>query len=297
MKKFEDILVQCIEDIKAGRSSIEDCLDRYPSMREQLEPLLRIALEIREAPDVKPSPGFKVRARVGLMEQIHERQAVTKWPWSRYNHQIKQIPQRRRFSMVRIIVAIVLTLSAIGGGTVYAAQASLPGDALYPVKLGTEQVAMMLPGDNLARAERGLEFANRRVEELEALVEEGRMEYLERARERYEHALNMTLARMEQATDQELAAGNVTERVAEATMKHIEVLARVYEQVPEQAKPAIARAMEVSQRGHDAALRALERKGPPEGVTPGPPEGVTPGPPEEDEQEPPEDEQEPPEGG
>ena len=188
--------------------------------------------------------------------------------------------------MVKIIVAIVLTLSAIGGGTVYAAQASLPGDALYPVKLGTEQVAMMLPGDNLARAERGLELANRRVEELEALAEEGRMEYLERARERYEHALNMTLARMEQATDQALAAGNVTARVAEATWRHMEVLARVYEEVPEQAKPAIARAMEVSQRGHAAALGALERvrlhrsqePGPPEGVTPGPPEGVPAGP-------------------
>jgi len=190
--------------------------------------------------------------------------------------------------MVRIIVAIALALSALAGGTVYAAQASLPGETLYAVKLGSEQVAMMLPGDNLARAERSLEFANRRMEELEALAEEGRIEYLERARERYEHALNITLARMEQATNQELAAGNVTARVAEATWRHMEVLQRVYGQVPEQAKPAIARAMEVSQRGHAAALGALERarlhgsqeSGPPEGVTPGPPEGVTPGPPE-----------------
>jgi hypothetical protein len=185
--------------------------------------------------------------------------------------------------MVRVIVAVALALSVLAGGTVYAAQATLPGDALYPVKLGTEQMAMMLPGDSMARAERGLAFANRRVEELEDLAEEGRTQYLERARERYEHALNQTLTRIEEAGDQALVAGNVTERVAEATMKHMEVLARVYEQVPEQAKPAIARAMEASQRGHDAALGALERKGPPEGVPPGP----------EDGEEPPENEQEP----
>jgi hypothetical protein len=85
LEKFEDILVQCIEDIKAGRSSIEDCLDRYPSVREQLEPLLRIALEIREPPDIKPSPSFKVKARVWLMDQIHGRQAVAKGSRSRYN--------------------------------------------------------------------------------------------------------------------------------------------------------------------------------------------------------------------
>jgi len=53
--KIEDILAQCIEDIKAGKSSVADCLDKYPALRKQLEPLLKIALEIREPPDVKPS--------------------------------------------------------------------------------------------------------------------------------------------------------------------------------------------------------------------------------------------------
>jgi len=46
--KFEDMFAKDIEDIEAGKSSIEDCLDRYPSVRGQLEPLLRITLEIRK---------------------------------------------------------------------------------------------------------------------------------------------------------------------------------------------------------------------------------------------------------
>ena len=48
VKKFEDIFVRHVEDIEAGKSSVEDCLDRYPYIREQLEPLLRINLEIRK---------------------------------------------------------------------------------------------------------------------------------------------------------------------------------------------------------------------------------------------------------
>ena len=133
LKKFEDILVQCIEDIKTGRSSIEDCLDRYPSMREQLEPLLRIALEIREPPDVKPSPSFKVKARVWLMDQIHGRQAVTKWPWSRYDSQVKPIPYIRRLSMARVIVAAaVVSLSVLAAlGIIY----GIPGE--QPLETGT----------------------------------------------------------------------------------------------------------------------------------------------------------------
>lgn len=51
MKQCEDRLVKHVEDIKAGKSSIEDCLDRYSSVREQLEPLLKIALEIKNRRD------------------------------------------------------------------------------------------------------------------------------------------------------------------------------------------------------------------------------------------------------
>jgi len=133
LKKFEDILVQCIENIKAGRSSIEDCLDRYPSVSEQLEPLLRIALEIREPPDVKPSPSFKVKARVWLMDQIHGRQAVTKWPWSRYDNQVKPIPSIKRFNMARVIVAAaVISLSVLAAlGIIY----GIPGE--QPLETGT----------------------------------------------------------------------------------------------------------------------------------------------------------------
>ena len=262
MKKFEDILVQCIEDIKAGRASIEDCLDRYPSMREQLEPLLRIALEIREPPDVKPSPSFKVKARVQLMDQIHGRQAVTKWPWFRYNDQVKPIPYRRRFSMASVILVIVLTLSALGGGTVYAAQDSLPGDALYPVKLGTEQVRMMLPGNDVVKAQRALSFASRRMGEMEALAEKGRVQDLDLAVEKYGYAMNMTQTRIERAGNRGLATGNITALVAEATASHLLVLDEVWDMVPDEAKTAIAHARNVSETGYFHALAALAKDNP-----------------------------------
>ena len=257
MKKFEDILVQCIDDIKAGRSSIEDCLDRYPSMRERLEPLLRIALGIREPPDVKPSAAFKVKARVWLMDQIHGRQAVTKRPWSRYDSQTKPTSYVRRFSMAGVVLAIVLVLCAAGGSTVYAAQDSLPGDALYPVKLGTEQVIMILPGDDVAKADRALSFAERRVREMEALAEKGRSQDLELAVEKYGYALKMTMAAMGRARNGGLVAGNVTARVAETMATHLYRLDMLGDIVPDAAKSAIARARETAERGRQNALAAL----------------------------------------
>ena len=48
LRKSKDRFVKHVKDIERGKSSIENCLDRYPSVREQLEPLLRTALEIRK---------------------------------------------------------------------------------------------------------------------------------------------------------------------------------------------------------------------------------------------------------
>jgi hypothetical protein len=261
LNKFEDILAECIDDVKAGKASIEDCLGKYASVRGQLEPLLRIALEIREAPDVKPTPAFRMKARVRLMDQIHGRPAGIGWPWRRHDNQMKPFAYVKRFSMsmTGVILAIVLAVFGLGAGTAYASQASLPGDTLYPIKLATEQAGMILVGDDVARAERALSFANKRVREMEALAEEGRPQDLDLAVEEYGYALNMTLAEIERAGYRGLATGNITALVAEATSRHFLVLDEVWDTVPDQAKTAIAHARNVSQTGYFNALAALAR--------------------------------------
>jgi len=165
---------------------------------------------------------------------------------------------------VAIVVAIVLILSGIGGAT-YAAQGSLPGDTLYPLKTVTEQLALRLPSDDVTRAERGQSFADRRVEEIADLAAQGRVPDLGLAAEKYENAMNITMARIEEAAAKGLVAGNVTgnvtARVAEATLKHLDVLLEVYDQVPDQAKSGLARAMERAVTGHYRAMAALEEAG------------------------------------
>ncbi|MCJ7576344.1 MAG: DUF5667 domain-containing protein [Dehalococcoidia bacterium] len=261
MKKFEDILVQCIEDIKAGRRSIEDCLDKYPSVRGQLEPLLKIALVIPEPRDVKPSSAFKLKARVWLMDQIHGRQAVKKGSWLRHEGQTKPVLYIKRFStsMAGVILAVVLAVSALGVGTTYASQSSLPGDTLYPLKLAAEQVGMVLSPDGAARVERALSFANKRMREMEALARKGRSQDLQLAVEQYTYALNMTLSMIEQAADRGLATENITALVAEATARHLLALDEVWDMVPEEAKAAITHARNVSETGRENALAALAR--------------------------------------
>jgi len=167
----------------------------------------------------------------------------------------KEIEMKR----IAIIVAIVVVLSALGG-TVYAAQDSLPGDTLYSVKLGVEQATMMLGGDDLARAERTLNFAWKRVREMLTLAERERVGDLGTAADAYCCAMNMSQIRMESALGNGGSlAGNITERVAQAAAGHLPELDGVYNVTPDEAKPAMTRAMEQALTCYQNAIQAREQ--------------------------------------
>ena len=69
---------------------------------------------------------------------------------------------------------MLLAVAAAGSGTVYASQRSLPGDALYPVKTGSESIHLALTFASQSKANLHLTYAQRRVEELAAQAEMGK---------------------------------------------------------------------------------------------------------------------------
>ena len=160
---------------------------------------------------------------------------------------------------IAIVLVIVVALSALGG-TVYAAQDSLPGDTLYSVKLSVEEATMMLSGDDAARAERALNFAYKRVREMMTLTERERLGDLGVAADKYCCAMNMSLVRMESAVGNGgLLAGNITARVAEAAAEHIPALDGVYNVTPDEAKQAMTRAMEQALTCYQTAIQVREQ--------------------------------------
>jgi hypothetical protein len=161
-----------------------------------------------------------------------------------------------------VILAIVITLSSLGS-TVYAAQDSLPGDALYPVKLGLERMAMVLQGNDVPRAERALDFAGKRVREMVTLTERERLGDLGVTADKYCCAMNMSLLRMEAEFGRRGPhAGDIAELVIAATAQHLSTLSELHDIVLDEAKPAIERAMVEAQNCHQRAIQIREELGP-----------------------------------
>ena len=90
------------------------------------------------------------------------------------------IPAFGRFGIIlrnlRPVVALGLIAVLLGGTTSYAAEGSLPGDLLYPVKVNiNESVQVWLATSDEAKARLGANLAEKRLEEAEALAAEGRL--------------------------------------------------------------------------------------------------------------------------
>ena len=260
MKKIEDILSQCIEEIKSGNASLADCLERYPAVCRELEPLLRIALNIQEPPGIRPSDAFRIRARVNLMEFIHANQATKEARKSVSQAGVRHAWYARPLRMVAIILAVVLAISTLGTSAAYASQGSLPGDVLYPVKLGTEQVQRLLTTDDVSRVNLELGFADNRLEEMEEVIHKN-PEEIPVAVTGYEKNLNLTIAVAEQ-TKNEGVQTNLQERIALAISNHLSMMDELEDGVPDEVEEAISNTKDIAISGLIEALQGLAKNNP-----------------------------------
>lgn len=171
-RPFDDILDECLERLFSADGSVEQCLAAYPEHAAELAPLLRMAVATRRAVSVEPNADFKARARYQFLAEVDRRQSRLRWP---------RLGWQPRWAMVSLVV---LAIVVAGSGTVVAADSSMPGSLLYPVKLATERVRLAMTFSNVGRAEFLAGMVDRRVAEIDYAVAKGRPEYVRQVTER-----------------------------------------------------------------------------------------------------------------
>jgi hypothetical protein len=148
---------------------------------EEMDSKLKITLnELKNIPPRDPQTATSGRANF-LKQAAVMRQSVSQEVDQRHNRWSSTIfplfPGRQRLSGLNALIAVVLAVIVFFGGsgvTVYAAQDSLPGQALYPVKIWSEDVTLSLTGSTQKRLNHALDFSDRRVEEMEGLLAAGK---------------------------------------------------------------------------------------------------------------------------
>jgi hypothetical protein len=158
-KVSPELLARCLEELREGRASIESILSEHSDSREELRSLLETALVIPSPPPVTPSASFRQHARAELLTHM----AKEKRGWSSPARRLADAftPRAPRLGLLLpLLLALLLGLGSFGGAA-YAAQDSLPGDLLYPLKTGLETARVAVTFSESGKAELYLTRASR----------------------------------------------------------------------------------------------------------------------------------------
>jgi len=137
----------------------------------------------------------------------------------------------------------------------------LPDNLFYFLETIAEAIGTFFTFGDLKKAERHAALAAERLAEAQVMAERGKPELAEKTLARYRMQLEKSMAMVEKAQSKGQSTEKVMEvlaKVGKATSVHLEVLAEIYEKVPEQAKPAIENAMKASVKGHEKAVEVLK---------------------------------------
>ncbi len=241
--KREEILSYCLDEIACGNATVKDCIQKYPYLADELEPLLEIALQI-EPPQAAPSLEFKRRLRRRLLTGDPRKRSIRDWL------KPSAILRRVRFSLVAFGLVPVF---ALGGTTVYAYQRSLPDDTLYPLKRAVEDVELSLPVSPADKAEVHLKMAERRADEIVAQARLGRNPSPDTA-ERAAAQIDSALQEIRHIPENEAAP--VLERLSRTTLEQQLKISSALETAPETTRPALNQAAATSIRGNLIAQTA-----------------------------------------
>ncbi|UCC63800.1 MAG: hypothetical protein JSV36_01710 [Anaerolineae bacterium] len=253
--ELEEILDICIAQIRSGQATAEDCLQRYAGRALTLEPLLRQAVRLAALPAVgMPADAVDALERRVLRRaaEIEAERSTKRAP--RRPFWLVLASQRRRLLPVALGLALALMIASTW--TVSASASSLPGEALYPVKLAAEQTRLAVTFRHEARARLHLAFAARRLNEIEALllqnraIEAGPIDDLAaETRLVLEEIEEMSADRRDKVSVQLLTLAEQQQAV----------LTSVRASAPEEAQVNLSQALEASQRGRERAMEILGR--------------------------------------
>ena len=224
------------EDVTSDERSRADALDRLIDVAAagtaggDLDPLIALAAEFRSALAPAPAAGA-VRARVlaRVTNRVAASQAAPRLGW--------RTILRPAYALAGLLLVLTLTFGATAA---YASEAALPGDALYGVKRGLEDVQLVLSATAAGDSALIEHFADRRLDEIEALTGRGRWDDAERALQAYPEVVDELLA---------VSQADAVDSQAARLAHHLEVLLRVAEKTPAEAQPALLRALERADRG------------------------------------------------
>lgn len=169
----------------------------------------------------------------------------------------------KRFVISLLVIAVLIwAISPVMAQEELQSPGLLPDHPLYGVKRWSEGVHVFFTFDDGAKARLHTRFSEARLAEAKAMTELGKPEWAGGLMEDYMEEVNETVMCMQRQRQREGHIMDLAEHVCNATDKHAVILSDLVDEVPEQERPRIMRAINASSNGHIRALEAIKEEKP-----------------------------------
>jgi hypothetical protein len=198
MNAFDALVEECLDALREGRWSVDECLRRYSEHADALRPLLLSASSVVQAYQARPREEFIRAARERFLIASGERlqeayreepspsffaAARVRFLMAAHRMRLGELARAPRsiplfgtaFRALASAGAAAVLLLSFSTYTVASAADALPGEWRYPVKRQTERVRLALAfGDDAERQVR-LGLAAERSDEIRRLAQKGKI--------------------------------------------------------------------------------------------------------------------------
>ncbi|MBI4054000.1 MAG: hypothetical protein HY397_01565 [Candidatus Doudnabacteria bacterium] len=252
-EKTEILFEQCLTLLRLGRS-VAECIKIYPQAKKIADELAIISrlssLPKRTSALDSQVVWKKIARKISLSASAANGRQI-------FGH--AQIPilqfafPKGLFGLVTIV-----TLAGLLNSTAVAAQNSLPGQTLYPVKRTVERIELTLAVDEVKKTEVKIKHAEKRLTEAQGIVEQ-------LPPEKEEQVIGKTIGELKNTTEEvaKRVASRSTdnkellEKVVKLTDKQEAVLTDLGNQVSDDAKQAVTEALDTALETKSAAVKSL----------------------------------------
>ena len=244
MERIEEALNDCIERMDGGEP-LGSCLASYPDLADELRPLLELSHAVTETSlSIKPRGEFKAAAR-------HRFHAALAGKGSKVA-KTKAAFRGWRFRWATVAVAALL-IFVVGGGMGVASANSMPGEPLYRIKTLTERIRMGLTFGNENKAQLHMNFAERRSDEMQTLIDDGDLEGANNI------GVQMAnhLARARTAAPALLESDDIVARLETLANRQVAMLEAIYDKTPAGAQEAIDTLIESVNDAYETAVEDI----------------------------------------
>lgn len=166
--------------------------------------------------------------------------------------------------MKKLFITTMLSILLLNPALVVAADTDLPNpgitpdNPLYFFDGMFEKLTLLFTYSGEKKLELRLNYAKERLAEAKKMAEEGKEKEAEIAKNKYEEEMDNAIESAENESDV-TGKENALNRIEEAMIRHQEVMTRVLEQVPDQAKESIQKVIDKNSQGLQNAESAITK--------------------------------------